>query len=72
MNNYSVHVEARTSCGVLRFYPINDAAKTFTALTKCDTLTKSHIKRIKELGYKVVACHIVNGNAIPCAEGIME
>ncbi len=72
MNEYKCEVEAKTACGSVRFYPLNDVARHFTALTRCDTLTKQHIKHIKELGFKFRAYYISNGNAMACPEGLED
>ena len=72
MNEYQCNVEARMACGTTRFYPLNESARGFAELVKCDTLTKIHIKRIKALGYEVNAYYIANGNAIACADGVLE
>lgn len=67
---YKCELEARTACGTTRFYPLNEAAKIFIELVKCDTLTKNTIKRIKALGFEVIIYRIVNGNAMACHAGI--
>ena len=69
---YNCELEARSACGRTLFYPINDAAKQFSELVKCETLTRLHIKRIRALGFEVKIYYITNGNAMLCPDQVED
>tara|TARA_R110002110_G_scaffold56915_1_gene161521 strand:- start:618 stop:821 length:204 start_codon:yes stop_codon:yes gene_type:complete len=52
--NKTITVSIRTVYGEMRFYPVNDAAQIFAAISGHKTLTPHTIAQAKQLGYEVV------------------
>lgn len=48
-----VQLLTKTVYGNQTFYPMNDAAKTFSALTGKKTLNAADIKKIQSLGFNI-------------------
>jgi len=48
-----VQIEIKTVYGEVKYYPVNDAAKTFAAIAGTKTLGTDNLKRIKSLGIAI-------------------
>jgi hypothetical protein len=49
----ALQIEIKTVYGEVKYYPVNDAAKTFAAIAGTKTLSIDNLKRIKSLGIAI-------------------
>lgn len=49
----TLEVQLKTSYGVDRIYPMNEAAKKLAALMQAKSFTKTDLTKIKDLGFKI-------------------
>ena len=49
----TVQVLAKNNFGTIMFYPHNKQAQRFTELLKTETLTRTHLSQINEMGFTI-------------------
>jgi hypothetical protein len=49
----ALQIKIKTVYGEVKYYPVNDAAKTFAAIAGTKTLSIDNLKRIKSLGIAI-------------------